>query len=152
MTSPETCDALRWDIMRVADQEADLETRARVEAHLAGCARCRDEYDSLMKLKGATAGMRLLDLPDARWAGYWQDLYRRLERGTGWLLASLGLLLVVGYALFRLLSGFLVNPEIPIVLRGGIALVVAGVVVLAVSLVRERLYARKIERYDRVEL
>ena len=152
MTSPETCDALRWDIMRVADQEADPETRARVEAHLETCARCRGEYDSLMKLKGATSGMRLQDLPDARWAGYWQNLYRRLERGTGWLFASLGALLVGGYGLFRLLSDFLLNPQIPVVLRVGFGLFVAGVAVLAVSLVRERLYARKTERYDRVEL
>jgi anti-sigma factor RsiW len=152
MTSPETCDALRWDLMRLADGEADTETRARVQAHLDACARCRAEYDSLMKLKGATSGMRLADLPDARWAGYWQDLYRRLERGTGWLLASLGALLLIGYGLFELLADFLLNAEIPVVLRAGFGLLVAGVAVLVVSIVRERLYARKTERYDRVEL
>lgn len=152
MTSPETCEALRWDLMRLADREADLETRARVEAHLEACERCRAEYDSLMKLKGATSGMRLQDLPDARWAGYWQDLYRRLERGTGWILASLGALVLIGYGLFRLFSDFFFDAEIPVVLRAGFGLFVAGVAVLVVSIVRERLYARKTERYDRVEL
>ena len=152
MTSPDTCDALRWDIMRVADQEADTETRARVEAHVATCARCKSEFESLMKLKGATAGLRLADLPDARWAGYWQDLYRRMERGAGWLLLSLGLLLVAGYGLYALTANFLLNAEIPIVLRAGLALFAGGTLVLLISVVRERLYAHQIERYDKVEL
>jgi anti-sigma factor RsiW len=152
MTSPDICDALRWDIMRVADGEADRETRARVEAHLTTCARCQSEFDSLMKLKGATAGLRLADLPDARWAGYWQDLYRRMERGIGWLLLSLGLLLVAGYGIYLLAANFLLNSEIPVVLRAGFALFAGGTLVLLISLVRERLYARKIERYDKVEL
>jgi len=138
--------------MRVADNEADAETRARVEHHLATCERCRKEYEGLVKLKGVTQSMRLMDLPDARWAGYWQDLYRRLERGTGWLLLSLGAIVVICYALFELLTKFFFNPEIPIILRAGLGVFLIGSVILLVSIARERLYARKIERYDKVEL
>jgi hypothetical protein len=138
--------------MRVADGEADREMRERVEQHVSGCERCRIEYESLMKLKNVTASMRLADLPDARWAGYWQDIYRRVERRSGWLLASAGALVLVLYGAYELFKTFLLNSEVPIVLRGGFGLLVIGVGILLVSIVRERLYARKVERYDKVEI
>lgn len=152
MTSPDFCEGLRWDLMRVADGEADHETRERVERHVATCERCRLEFESLMKLKKVTATMRLTDLPDARWAVYWQDIYRRVERGSGWLIASLGAMVLAFYGLFSALKTFFLNPEVPVVLRLGFGLLAIGVLILLISLVRERLYARRIERYDKVEL
>jgi len=152
MTSPDLCDSLRWDLMRVVDGEADSDVQRRVESHLEACPRCRDEYDELEKLKGVTQSMRLMDLPDARWAGYWQDLYRRLERGTGWFLLSLGVVLVCCYAVLDLFRDFFFNPEVPVIVRLGFGVFAVGCIILLVSIARERLFARKIERYDKVEL
>jgi len=152
MTSPDLCDSLRWDLMRVVDGEADADVQRRVEGHLESCARCRQEYDELLKLKGVTQSMRLQDLPDARWAGYWQDLYRRLERGTGWFLLSVGLILVCCYAVLELFRSFFFDPQVPLIVRLGFGISAIGVIILLVSILRERLFARKIERYDKVEL
>lgn len=152
MTSPDLCDSLRWDLMRVADGEADADVQRRVDEHLKTCPRCREEYDELLKLKGVTRSMRLQDLPDARWAGYWQDLYRRLERGTGWFLLSVGLILVCCWAVLELFQNFFFDTQVPLVVRLGFGTAAVGVIILLVSILRERLFARKIERYDKVEL
>lgn len=152
MTSPDLCDSLRWDLMRVVDGEADADVRRRVEGHLETCSRCREEYDELVKLKGVMQSMRLTDLPDARWAGYWQDLYRRLERGTGWFLVSIGVVMLACYAFLDLFKNFFLNPEVPFIVRAGFGVFAVGSIILLVSIARERLFARKIERYDKVEL
>ena len=54
---------LAADKMDLLYGEADAESRARVEAHLAACAACRDEMEGLRALRGE---LRAWQLPRAR--------------------------------------------------------------------------------------
>ena len=58
--------------------ELDAAARARVEAHLRGCARCRDEAAGLSNAMGAI-GRQIAELPTPEWTIYRADLRRKLR-------------------------------------------------------------------------
>jgi predicted anti-sigma-YlaC factor YlaD len=127
------------------DQEQEL------NEHLQTCPVCRKEYDELLKLKEVTSDMRFTDLPDRYWAGYWNDVYNKLERGVGWIFLSVGAMIVLGFAAWEFLDNFLLNTTVPLLLRFGVGVGIIGLIILLVSVLRERLFAKKHERYEEVE-
>jgi hypothetical protein len=82
---------------------------------------------------------------------YWKQTWNRAERGIGWLLFGTGAILLMGYGLFEASREFWSDPTVPLIVRIGAGAGGLGVLVLLVSLVRERLMLRKKERYSEVE-
>ena len=60
--------------------ELDGASRARVDAHLARCAECRQRLEDLRTISDALAGIRRVDAPPA---GEWAGFMRRLDEATG---------------------------------------------------------------------
>jgi hypothetical protein len=133
------------------DGELTAEQQDQLDEHLATCQNCRKEYEELLKLKEVTSNMRFSDLPDRYWASYWNNIYNRLERGIGWIFISIAAIILLAYGLWNLLNNFFVNETIPIVLRIGVGFGLLGLLILLVSILREKIFARKHERYKEVE-
>ncbi|MBD3170634.1 MAG: hypothetical protein GF307_14210 [candidate division Zixibacteria bacterium] len=133
------------------DGELDPRQEELLDEHLQQCADCRQEYDELLRIKEATNDMRFTDLPDRMWAGYWNGIYNRLERGIGWLLFSSGAIVLLVFGIWNILENFFMDSSIPVVVRFGVGTLITGAVILLVSIVRERLFLRKHERYDEVQ-
>ena len=134
-----------------ADGELDKETRRQVEDHLASCAECRAELEDTRKLEEVMSGMKLKSPPAEVWQVYWSSVYNRLERGVGWILLSIGSIILLLFGGFKAVEGIIRDPGIPFLLKSGILLAMAGGVVLLVSVIRERLYVRSRERYKEIE-
>jgi hypothetical protein len=132
------------------DDELSPDERRDFEAHLTGCAECRKELNSFRKLKEVTGAMKYADIPEQVWEGYWVGIYRRLERGLSWIFISIGVIVILGFGCFRLFNDFFLNSDEPILLRIGIGFGIIGFIILLVSLLRERLFASKRDRYDEV--
>lgn len=109
------------------------------------------ELAAQKKLKEVTDGMSLAQLPDEIWHGYWKGIYRRIERGAGWFLLSAGLIILLVFGLYHLTADFLLNPEVSLIARLGLGVGGVGVIILLVSIGRERYFARRHERYEEVE-
>ena len=60
--------------------ELDADARARVEAHLPGCASCRQTLSDLRVISGALADRPRVDAPPA---GEWSGFMRRLDQACG---------------------------------------------------------------------
>lgn len=133
------------------DGELTHEQQQELDRHLETCPVCRKEYEELLHLKEVTTDMRFTDLPDRYWAGYWNDIYNRLERGIGWIFLSVGAIILLGIGAWELLDKFFTNATQPLILKLGVGFGLIGVIILAVSILRERLFARKHERYEEVE-
>lgn len=133
------------------DGELTPEQENELNKHLESCPVCRKEYEELLQLKEVTADMRFTDLPDRFWAGYWNDIYNRLERGIGWIFVSIGAMIILGFIGWEFLNGFLLDTAQPLLLRFGVGIGIIGLIVLLISVLRERLFARKHERYEEVE-
>ena len=109
------------------------------------------ELAAQRKLKEVTDGMNLAQLPDKIWDGYWKGIYRQIERGAGWLFLSVGLIILLSFGVFHFTSDFLLNPEEPLIARLGMGVGALGIIILLVSIARERYFARRHERYEEVE-
>ena len=63
----------------------------------------------------------------------------------------MGLILVLVYSLFQLLGAFFHDGSLPLYFRAGVIVLAAGMVILLVSVGRERLKAYKSDRYREVK-
>jgi len=138
-------------LMGYLDSELTEIEVLRMEQHLERCAECRIELEEFRKLKEVTQNMRVVT-PDARsWEEYWSHVYNRLERRIGWILMSLGAILVTSYGIYSLIANFLLRSDIPIVVRIGIVALVVGFCTLLISVLRERIFMARMDKYERIK-
>jgi predicted anti-sigma-YlaC factor YlaD len=133
------------------DGELNVEEKSELEKHLQSCEECRKELDVFRRLKEVTGAMKYADVPDYVWDNYWRGIYRRLELGIGWILLSIGVILLLGFGLYCLVKDFFLNPGEPLILKIAVAAGGLGLIVLLVSAVRERLFAYRRDRYREIE-
>ncbi len=146
------CDEIKMLLSALVDNELTPEQKQMVADHLTSCDDCSNEYGRLLKLKEVTNQMKSLDLPDRLWAGYWQGIYNRIERGIGWIFLSLGAMVLLAFGFWRLLNDFFLDSRPPLPLKIGLGALILGAIVLLISVLRERLYSRAHDRYEEVEL
>jgi predicted anti-sigma-YlaC factor YlaD len=137
-------------LMGYLDHElTELET-LRMEQHIRECASCAAELDEFRRLKEVTANMRVAIPDDKYWEDYWSHVYNRLERRIGWILLSLGAISLASYGLYRLVS-LLLHDGIPLLVRIGVLALVVGLCTLLVSVLRERIFLSKSDKYERIK-
>jgi anti-sigma factor RsiW len=133
------------------DGELDAHDVARIEAHLAADAESRREVEQLRRLKGVTGALRLREPPPEVWEDFWRSAYNRGERSLGWLLLGLAVLVVGGWGVTELLQDLLGTESLPLLVKGAVIGGGAGLVLLVVSVVRERIHVRGRTRYKDVK-
>ncbi|MFQ5743824.1 MAG: anti-sigma factor family protein [Acidobacteriota bacterium] len=144
------CEEARLLLMAFLDGELAAADVACLEDHLAVCVSCRREERAYRKLKEVTEQMGDEELPVVDLDVAWDGIYRRLERAVGWLLLSIGLLILTGYGTWHLLRDFLLDTAQPFLLRVGVGAGAAGLIVLLISIGRERWINYHSERYREV--
>jgi predicted anti-sigma-YlaC factor YlaD len=134
-----------------ADGELSGEERAVVEKHLEECSECRQAIREMEDLRKEMNKMGLREPPEEVWKVYTESVYNRLERRIGWILVSVGAMIVLFFAGYNAVEGLIADPNLPLVVKGGILFGMGGVVILLISLIRERLFVNKRERYKEIE-
>lgn len=132
------------------DGELTPEQVVEFERHLADDPELRKELDTFRMLKEVTGAVKYTDIPESVWQGYWESLYRKLERGTGWILLSISVILFLGIGAYCLCMDFFLNADTPILLKIAVGTGILGLIVLLVSVIRERLFAYNRDRYKEV--
>lgn len=133
------------------DGELDEEQKKLVEEHIGECAECRKEFDEMGKFEEVMSQMKLKEPPKEAWKMYWTSVYNRMERRIGWILFSIGAIIILFFGGYKLVEGLIQAPDIPLLFKVAILSVLGGLAVLLVSLARERVFVRKRERYKEVE-
>jgi len=144
-----SCEDYRPLITGYVDDELSAADRRRLESHLRACDACRRERDELVAFKEHLTMIKFKEPSDAELERYWKRVYNRLERGVGWILFSLGAIVVLCWAAFAAIEAMIKDPDVSLVLKVGVVSLIAGGVVLFVSIVRERLTVRKTDKYSR---
>jgi anti-sigma factor RsiW len=132
------------------DGELEPDDVARVEAHLAADEQTRREVDKLRRLKAVTGAMRLKEPPTEEWEVFWRSVYNRTERSLGWILLCLGIVVIGAWGATEALTALLGTDELPLLVRGSVLVLAAGLLVLLISAVRERVFRRNRTRYKDV--
>lgn len=133
------------------DKELDEEKKKQVEEHLKECSECRREFEEMGKFEEVMNKMELKKPPREVWQIYWASIYNRLERRIGWILLSIGAMILIFFGGYKMVEGIIQDPSTSLLLKVGILALMAGVVVLLFSLIREQFFVRKRERYKEVE-
>lgn len=149
--APMTCEEIRLQLMALLDGELELINRESIQRHLQSCAECSQHYEALTKLKKGTDEMKLLKLPEFYWQEYWTHVYNRIERGIAWILLSLGAIMLLAIAGFQMTRDFFLDPTQPLFLRLGMGIFSVGAIILFVSVIREKLMIRKVDKYRSVQ-
>lgn len=129
------------------DGELDAAAAARVEAYLDSDPGARREVEQLRRLKNLTGALRLKEAPPEDWEVFWDSVYNRVERSLGWILFLIGAALFGGWGLWRLGGVFLATEGLPGWIKGAVIVGIAGLIVLLVSVIRERIFKRARTRY-----
>ena len=143
-------DYIRKLLTGYVDGELTDNERRKVEQALAASPELRTELDEFRKLKEVTGMAQYADLPDEVWETYWESIYKKLERGIGWMFFSIGAIVLLGFGLYHVFAQLYLDPQVPLWMKFGLTALAAGSIVLLVSFVRERLFAYKRDRYGRV--
>jgi len=133
------------------DDELEPEERRAFEEHLAHDAGLREEVEAMRTMKSLMSGMRLRELPDRAWDDYRKRTYNRLERRVGWILLSIGAMVLVGYGLYELVVFLVADAELAWWIRAAIGAACVGFAILLVSVIRERIFVWKRDPYREVE-
>ncbi len=142
-----TCERYRSDGMRLLDGELTAEEEAAYQAHVRECDDCRRELASLGRVVGLVDELKLRIPDDEFWEGYWESVYRRSERGAGFILLIAGAVALLGLGLYRAVT----SPRFLTVEGISIALVLIGLAVLFISVARERYHESRNDPYRKVQ-
>jgi len=142
----ERCEEYQVLISGYLDGELDKDGERRLEAHIQQCSVCRREYSAMKRLVIGTAAAFFVDPPPEEvWDTFLDRVYNRLERKFGWVVFILG---AVALTVFGLIL-FITEPWGSALIKLLIAAPVIGLVILFISVLRQRLSVAKTDRYSR---
>lgn len=107
-----------------------------------------EELKELYKMKEVMSMLKSTD-PDKEWDEYWSHLYNRLERGVGWIVISIGTILLLTFAGFQFVKELIKDPQLALYAKIGIMALIIGFVIIFVSVVRERIFMGKSDKYSK---
>jgi predicted anti-sigma-YlaC factor YlaD len=145
-----TCHNYKDLMMGYLDNELTNEQRRQFEEHLAGCPECTDELKEFRKLKAITDEVTLVEPEDRIWQDYWNGVYNRIERNVGWIVFSVAAILLTIYGGFKLIEDIIKDATVGMLLKAGLLALIAGLAILFVSVLRERLHFWQKDRYKDV--
>lgn len=141
------CTRFQTDGMRFLDGEMTDVEKADYESHIRQCQACASELRELGRIVGFTDELRLRPPDPEFWRSYWAGIYRRTERRTGFLFVMIGLIAVVAFAVYKAVT----SPEFLTFKGLGITAILVGLIIVFLSVVRERYHEHKNDPYKGVE-
>jgi len=120
--------------------------RQVVSLHLEACADCRAELDDMAALRAAARGTAFALPADGEWGELPRTASSRALRLGGWGLLLVWMAVVLGSGLVELMRA-----AVPAWERVAIAGVVAGLLLLLLSVLVDRLRELRTDRYRRVQ-
>lgn len=142
-----SCRAYKDLMMGYVDNELKAEEKRRFDEHIAACSECAAELQAFKKLKQITEGVTLVEPEDRLWQQYWQGVYNRMERGIGWILLGVSGIALVLYGGFKVIEELIKDPSVGIILKVALIALLASLAVFFVSVLRERLFFWRHDRY-----
>ncbi len=139
------CEHIHVLISGYLDGELDEKQKEQVDVHVASCEGCRKEFDEMRLLVKASSQLRLQQPPDEAWDDFENNVYNRLERKTGWLVFILGAVALAVVGIYLFVTEDWGSAAIKLL----VAAPVIGLVVVFISVLRERIRSSKTDRYSK---
>lgn len=145
-----TCRDNKDLMMAYLDSELDDTQNKMLQEHLAQCPQCLKELEEFKSLKSMTDNITLSDPEDQVWQRYWDNVYNRLERGMGWMLMSVAGICLGIFCGFKAIETIVTDPSVSLFFKVTLLVLILGLSILLISILRERLYFWKNDRYRHI--
>lgn len=147
--TPDDRERARALMMAHLDGELEPDGRLELDRLLEADPALAAELTRLTRVKEVTSMVALRTPSEEVWDGYWKGTYRRAERGLGWLLVVAGALVLSAWGLWHMVGSLWADNDTPVAIRLAVVAVMLGTLVLLFSVVRERLFTKRHDPYDR---
>ena len=138
-------------IEKKTDKLIDDDELLILNKHLETCEECRNDLKEVEEMEKLIKMHRYRSPEDKIWTKYKGGFYAKIERGIGWIFFSIGIIVLLISGMFYFIRDFLFDPSVSLVLRLGVSALIIGFVILLVSIIRERVFFNKRERYKEVK-
>lgn len=138
-------------LMGAIDRELTEQDRTEFEFMIQNNSEFNKEYEQYKKLKEVTNSMKFKSPPAEVWDKYWLGIYNRIERGIGWIIFSIGFILLSSYAIYKFIMSLITDPNLDSFVKFGVLTLVTGLVILIVSVFREKLTMRHSDPYKEIQ-
>lgn len=142
---------VRQLMMGALDGELDPAEQAELDRRLAAEPALAAEWRRLKQVKEVTSTMALRTPPAEVWETYWASVYHRFERGVGWILASLGAIVLLTYGLWTAAQDLMADPSIPGFVKAAVFATLLGTMIVLVSVAREKWFVYRSDPYKDVQ-
>lgn len=127
------------------DGELTPEERTRVEQLRDQDPAFREEFERMKQLVTATSELRFEEPPEEVWDTFLEGVYNRIERRTGWIVFLVGVIALTAWGIYWFCVAEWGSPLV----KGLIAVPLIGLVVLFISVLRQRLFVARTDRYSK---
>ena len=142
---------IRGLMMAALDDECSPAERRELDEALQQNPELHREWRELQRVKEVSGMMSVRKPPEEVWSSYWAQVYARNERKAAWLMVSIGAIILLSWGLWQLVVNILGEMGLPDFIKFAIGLLSVGIVVLFVSVVREKLFVNKHDPYKDIE-
>jgi len=138
-------------MMAELDGEISSEEKTELKELLIKFPNLKQEYQSFNQLKEVTNTMAFKQPDPEIWETYWYNIYNKIERSLAWFILTLGAGILIIYGLGQAISNIWQDPELHVIIKVGIFGAMLGLLLLIISVLREKLFLRRHERYKEVQ-
>lgn len=138
-------------LMGAIDGELTYEQKSEFDRLVTKYPELHKEWQQYQKIKEVTQTMKFKSPSAEVWDRYWVNIYNRIERGIGWIIFSIGCIILLTYGIFKAIESIIADPQLEGIVKFGILAAIAGIVILLVSVFREKLFTRKKDPYKEVQ-
>jgi hypothetical protein len=131
--------------------EISNEEKSKFEELLNSDPHLRTEFEEQKRIKEVLNKMKLKNPSREVWDGYWMGIYNRIERGIAWVVLSIGAMIFFGYASYEIVNAFIKDTQAPSLAKIGIAMLVFGGLILLFSVIREKIFTSKRDKYKEIQ-
>jgi len=138
-------------IERYFDEQLSAVEKEEFESLLQNNKELQKEFEEQKQIKEVLKKMSLKNPSRDIWDGYWLGIYNKIERGLSWIAIFVGALIFFGYVSFEAVNAFINSTHTPPLVKTGIGILFLGVLVLIFSLIREKIFTSKHDKYKDIQ-
>ena len=127
------------------DNQLTDDERLRLNAYLAESPEAQRELNRMQNLLAAASSLAVRQPPDDVWDTFLDNVYNRVERRTGWIVFTFGALILAAFGLYH----FVMDPWTSALGKTLVATPAVGLGIVFISVLRQRIFVAKTDRYSR---
>ncbi len=138
-------------LQKYLDDDITQSEKEELNSLINSDAELKKEFEEQKKVQEVLTKMKLKNPSKEFWDAYWTGLYNKIERGIAWIAISIGALILIAYGSIQAVEEFFHDMETPLIVKIGTVILVFGFLVLLFSIIREKFFVSKHDKYKEIQ-